>query len=77
MVHCRSSNCKLRRAKLCKYVLALKADSVFIRVFIAVEVGIKLGNMTEKLTSVIKLKRLPLKSNQIMLLPSSPALLML
>lgn len=27
--------------------------SVFIRVLIAVEVGIKLGNMTEKLTSEI------------------------
>lgn len=53
-------------------MLALKSDSVFIRVLITGEVGIRPGNMTREADiRVIKLERLPLKSNQIMLLLSS------
>lgn len=56
-------------------VLALTSESVFIRVLITGEVGIRPGNMTREAdTRVIKLKRLPLKSNQIMPLLSSLAL---
>lgn len=56
-------------------MLALTSESVFIRVLITGEVGIRPGNMTREAdTRVIKLKRLPLKSNQIMPLLSSLAL---
>lgn len=64
-----------RRAESQECVLALTSESVFIRVLITGEVGIRPGNMTREAdTRVIKLKRLPLKSNQIMPLLSSLAL---
>lgn len=65
----------LRRSLSQECMLALKSDGVFIRVLITVEMGIRPGNMTREADiRVIKLKRLPLKSNQIMLLLSSLAL---
>lgn len=63
---------QLRRAASRECMRALKSDSVFIRVLITGEVGIRPGNMTREADiRVIKLERLPLKSNQIMLLLSS------
>lgn len=63
---------QLRGASSQGYMLAPKSDSVFIRVLITGEVGIRPGNMTREADiRVIKLERLPLKSNQIMLLLSS------
>lgn len=64
-----------RRAESQEYALALTSETVFIRVLITEEVGIRPGNTTREAdTGVIKLKRLPLKSNQIMPLLSSLAL---
>lgn len=72
-VLCRGSSCSGDQSQEC--ILVLKSDSVFIRVLITAEVGIRPGNLTREADiRVIKLKRLPLKSNQIMLLLSSLAL---